>query len=124
MRRSSYHYLPPSRTVKLNPLAIEGIKAALKENNIDFTECKTWTTDGFFRETKEMVEYRREEGFHVVEMECSALAACAEFRKVTFGQFLFTADSLANVESHDDREWGAAAFPIALKVCFDAVIKL
>ena len=28
-----------------------------------------------------MVQYRKEEGCQVVEMECSALAACAKFRK-------------------------------------------
>lgn len=57
-------------------------------------------------------------------MECSALAACAEFRNVTFGQILFTADTLADVENHNDRDFGAASFPIALKLCFDAIIKL
>lgn len=120
---TSYHYLPASRTVKMNSVAVECIKHALKESNINFTECKTWTTDGFYRETKDIVEYRKQEGFHVVEMECSALAACAEFRNITFGQILFTADTLANVEKHDDRDWGAASFPIALKICFEAIIK-
>ena len=38
---------------------------------------KTWTTDGFYRKTKEMVMYRKEEGCKVVEMECSALTASA-----------------------------------------------
>lgn len=120
---TSYHYLPPSRTVKINPIAINWIKQALIENNIKFIECRTWTTDGFYRETKDIVEYRKQEGFHVVEMECSALASCAEFRNIIFGQILFTADTLADVEKHDERDWGAASFPIALKVCFDAITK-
>lgn len=50
-----------------------------------------------------MVAYRKEEGFSVVEMECASLVACAEFRNIVFGQLLFTADSLANIESHDTR---------------------
>jgi uridine phosphorylase len=121
---TSYHYLPPSRTVKINAVVLNCIKQALTENDIKFTECKTWSTDGFYRETKEIVEYRKQEGFQVVEMECSALAACAEFRKVTFGQILFTADTLADVEKYDERDWGTASFPIALKACFDAVSKI
>ena len=36
-----------------------------------------------------MVQYRKEEGCQVVEMECSALAACAKFRKVTWAMLLF-----------------------------------
>ena len=46
-----------------------------------------------------MPEYRKAEGRSVVEMECSSLAACAQFRNIIFGQFLFTADSLDNTEA-------------------------
>ena len=53
-----------------------------------------------------MVQYRREEGCKVVEMECSALAACARFRKILFGQILFTADTLADAENYDARGLG------------------
>lgn len=121
---TSYHYLPPSRTVQLNKTAIAAIEKSLAKNNIRYSYCRTWTTDGFFRETKELVNYRRSEGFNVVEMECSALAACAQFREVTFGQMLFTADTLADVEAHDDRDWGIQSFPIALQLCFDAVTEI
>ena len=38
-----------------------------------------------------------EEGCQVVEMECSALAACAKFRKVTWAMLLFSADTLADL---------------------------
>ena len=85
---------------------------------------KTWTADGSFRETKDMVQYRKAEGFDVVELECSALATCARFRGAEFGQILFTADTLANVEAHDDRSWGLQPFPLALKLCFEAVLEM
>ena len=45
-----------------------------------YKEVITWSTDGFFRETKEKVAYRKSEGCSVVEMECSALAAVSAFR--------------------------------------------
>ena len=41
-----------------------------------------------------MVEYRKSEGCATVEMECAALAACAQKRGAVFGQILYTADSL------------------------------
>lgn len=121
---ASYHYLPPSRTVKQNPAAVSAIERALRKNNIRYETCKTWTTDGFYRETKDMVEYRKAEGFSVVEMECAALFACAQFRNAVFGQFLFTADTLADSNAYLERGWGLQSFPIALKLCLDAVLEL
>jgi len=117
----SYHYLKPARFINLNPNAINSIEQSLINASVDFERCVTWTTDGFFRETKKMVEYRKEEGCQVVEMECAALAACAEFRDKIFGQILFSGDSLANAEKHDQRGWGASSIETAFKVSLDAV---
>ena len=69
-----------------------------------------------------MVLYRKEEGYSVVEMECASLAACAKMRGVIFGQLLFTADSLANMEEHAERNWGNEHFAYAMKLAFDAVL--
>jgi uridine phosphorylase len=121
---TSYHYLPPQRTVKLNSIAINAIVSALKKHALKYEFCKTWTTDGFFRETIDMVNYRKEEGCSVVEMECAGLVSCAEFRGAAFGQILYTADTLANVEFHDDRDWGAASCSIALGLALDAVCEI
>jgi len=121
---TSYHYLPPSRTVTINTHAVDAIKTALTKKSVKFEQCKTWTTDGFYRETPEMVAYRKEEGCAVVDMECAGLAACAEFRSVKFGQILFTADSLANVDAYDERDWGNASFSIALELALDAVCEM
>lgn len=57
-------------------------------------------------------------------MECASLAACAKMRGVVFGQLLFTADSLANVEAHDTRNWGDGTFAVAMKLAFDAVVEV
>ncbi|MGN0252631.1 MAG: nucleoside phosphorylase [Oliverpabstia sp.] len=121
---TSYHYLPPSREVKINQSAINAIENVLCKHKYNYQKCKTWTTDGFYRETKEMVEYRKEEGYSVVEMECASLAACAEFRNIVFGQLLFTADSLANIESYDTRNWGNDTFALAMNLAMDAATEV
>lgn len=121
---TSYHYLPPSREVDLDTEGIAAIEKALEKKHLPYTRCKTWTTDGFYRETKEMIMYRKSEGYTVVEMECASLAACAKFRNVSFGQLLFTADSLANIEQHDTRSWGSAFFAGAMVLAMDAVTEL
>ncbi len=121
---TSYHYAPPSRFIEINERARRAIEDAITEHGMRYREVTTWSTDGFFRETCEMVEYRKSEGCSVVEMECSALATCAEFRGATFGMILYTADSLANVEKYDERSWGGDAGEYALRLSLDAVVRI
>ena len=121
---TSYHYLPAARFVDLEPSAIKAIEQTFCALNIPFQKCITWTTDGFFRETRDMVEYRKSEGCATVEMECAALAACAQKRGAVFGQILYTADSLANVYAHDERDWGKGSLRKALELCINVLITM
>ncbi|VTS39098.1 phosphorylase Pnp/Udp family protein [Streptococcus mitis] len=52
-------------------------------------------------------------------MECSALAAVAQLRGVLWGELLFTADSLADLDQYDSRDWGSEAFEKALELCLE-----
>ncbi|MCM1088831.1 MAG: aminoglycoside 6-adenylyltransferase, partial [Muribaculaceae bacterium] len=121
---TSYHYLPPSREVELDAAPIKAICKVLENAKLSYRTCKTWTTDGFYRETKEMVQYRKSEGYAVVEMECASMAACAKMRGILFGQVLFTADSLADVDAHDERNWGNDFFAAAMKIAMEAITEV
>ncbi len=121
---TSYHYAPPSRFMEISEKARRAIKETVLEHGMKYQEVITWSTDGFYRETKEKVAYRKSEGCSVVEMECSALAAVAAFRSATFGMILYTADSLADADKYDQRNWGGNAYEYALTLCLDAVTKL
>lgn len=121
---TSYHYAPPSRFMKISEQARRAIKETILEHGVKYQEVITWSTDGFFRETKEKVAYRKNEGCTVVEMECSALSACASFRGAAWGMILYTADSLADADKYDERNWGGNAYEYALTLCLDAVTKL
>lgn len=121
---TSYHYLPPSREIELDLEPIKAICKVLENAGLSYKICKTWTTDGFYRETKEMVRYRKSEGYSVVEMECASMAACAKMRGVLFGQVLFTADSLANVDAYDIRNWGNDFFAAAMKIAMEAITQV
>ena len=118
---TSYHYLPASRYVELDEEPVKVIESTFEKHGLPFVTCTTWTTDGFYRETKDMVKYRLEEGCSVVEMECSALAACCRKRGAKFGQFLFTADSLANVHDYDARDFGFDSHEKALLLGLDVL---
>ncbi|MBR6772290.1 MAG: nucleoside phosphorylase [Clostridia bacterium] len=121
---TSYHYMPPSRFAEMNVSALQAIKEALYERGYPYREVTTWSTDGFYRETPYKVEYRKQEGCDVVEMECSALAACAAFRGAVWGCILYTADTLADVQNYDERNWGEDSRAAALELCLDAVVKI
>lgn len=118
---ASYHYAPPSRYMDVNVEAISAIEQVLEQLGVPYKEVMTWSTDGFYRETAEKVAYRKEEGCAVVEMECAALAAVAQLRGAVWGELLFTADSLADLDNYDQRDWGAEAFEKALELCLEIV---
>ncbi|MBQ3269627.1 MAG: nucleoside phosphorylase [Clostridia bacterium] len=114
---TSYHYMPPSRWSYLDSNLQRRIVDVLDAQGFPYVEHDTWTTDAIFRETVDKVRRCRAEGCGVVDMECAALSACAEFRNVEFGQFLYTADSLADADAYDARSWGEASLQPALELC-------
>lgn len=121
---ASYHYVAPSRYIDMNQQALGAIERTLKQKKIPYKEVMTWSTDGFYRETLDKISYRIEEGCSVVEMECAALAAVAQLRGSIWGLLLFTADSLADLENYDQRDWGSKAFDKALELCLDIIVQM
>lgn len=101
---TSYHYLPPSREVAPSPEAVVAIEATLQRHDVPYIVGKTWTTDGFYRETAARVALRRAEGCLTVEMEAAAIFAVGRFRGVTVGQILYSGDDLSG-EKWDGRQW-------------------
>jgi uridine phosphorylase len=101
---TSYHYLPPAREVLASPSAIDALEQVLTRHQIEYVVGRTWTTDGFYRETPARMARRRAEGCLTVEMESAAFFAVAELRGATFGQILYGGDDLSG-ENWDARDW-------------------
>ena len=112
---TSYHYAPSSDEVKLNTDVIKKIETKLKDLGIHYHKGKTWTTDAIYRETPLKVAKRKEQGAITVDMECSAMAVVAKFRKVGFGQIFYAADSLAT-ENYNPRSLNDHNVPKKAKV--------
>ena len=115
---TSYHYLAPASAIALNIPFAKALQTYLGQQA---KPVKTWTTDAYFRETPAKIKAACDHGFEVVEMECAALAACAEFRQVRFGQILFSADSLASVEAYDARGFGMDSHIRTMAIGFDGL---
>ncbi|KGG53328.1 Uridine phosphorylase [Lactobacillus sp. wkB10] len=121
---TSFHYLNPGTFVMLESAFLDKTKKLMNENGFTVKEVTTWTTDGFFRETAKKVKQAKALGASCVEMECAALAACAQFRGVDFAQILFTADSLKDIEKHDERGWGRDAHEAAINLATNIISKI
>jgi uridine phosphorylase len=100
----SYHYLPPAREIESQAEVNAEIEKVLKEKHIPYLLGKTWTIDAPYRETREKVKARRNEGCIAVEMEAAGMMAVAQFRDVAFGQILYAGDDLSG-EIWKNRGW-------------------
>ena len=103
--------------------AVEALVRVLERRGHDHVVAKTWTTDGFYRETAGRVARRREEGCLVVEMEAAALIAVARRRGVVLGEVLYAGDDVSG-DDWDRRERRpvdvrTALFEIAAEACLE-----
>lgn len=59
--RKEHHIIicVPSREIELESAPIKAICRVLENAELNYKTCKTWTTDGFYRKTKEMVFLQR-----------------------------------------------------------------
>lgn len=118
----SYHYIKPSREIICNQEVLKIIENDFLTHNIRYIKAKTWTTDSFYRETREKVELRKSEGCVTVEMEAAAFMAVSKFRDVNLGIILYGGDDLSGVE-WDSRSWTSRAVirrnlvEISLRIC-------
>ena len=104
-----YHYLPASDEIEVNVGLHDFLTSFLTDKGISHTVGKVWTTDGIYRETAEKLYKRKKAGAICVDMECSAVAALANFRKISICHFFYAADHLSeeawdmrNLANHAD----------------------
>ena len=121
---TSFYYKEPSKIIALDKNFVRRVENEIKNLGFQYDEITTWTTDGFFRETPKKVAQFRQLGASTVEMECAALAACAQFRKIDFAQFLFTADTLADMDNYDERDWGGKSHSVGLNIGAKVLTKI
>jgi uridine phosphorylase len=119
---TSYHYQRRGRFSRPHPHAVQAIRGACRALGRSVVGVRTWTTDGVYRETREVIERRRAEGCRAVEMEAAALFAVARFRGVVLGQLLYAGDDVSG-ETWRHRDWNrqpevrAALLDLALVSC-------
>ena len=88
----SYHYAPPSDYIAIKNA--NRLAAMFDELHLPYVMGRVWTTDAFYRETKDQVAARQKEGCLAVEMELAGVEAVCDFYGFELYNFLVTGDVL------------------------------
>lgn len=102
---TSYHYVKADKEINLDINLINKVVTILDNLDVKYEICKTWSTDASKRETPNKITLRKKQGCKTVEMECSALAACAKFRNKKFIELLYSGDLLVDTFNYNNRNW-------------------
>lgn len=86
----SYHYAPPADYIDIKNADFMG--ALFEEKGYPYIKGRVWTTDALYRETRENVRKRKEEGCIAVEMELAGVQAVCDFHGLELYDFLVAGD--------------------------------
>lgn len=120
----SYHYLPVGDYVDI-PTA-ERLGEIFDGLNLPYVKGRVWTTDAFYRETRNNMAKRKADGCVAVDMECASAMAVGQFRGAEVYQFLYAEDSLDG-DAWDRRTMGAvpaSSYEKYLRVALEAASRL
>ncbi len=114
----SYHYCPPSDFITIKNAS--KLSLIFDELHLPYVQGRVWTTDAFYRETRNLVKQHQEEGCLAVEMELAGVQAVCDYRNIELYDFLVTGDVLSE-EQYDhlglhDANHSLDKFFIALKI--------
>ena len=116
----SYHYLPEAELAAPDSRLTEKLGEALSARGLAYRRGPAWTTDAIYRETKDEVEFFRNKGALVAEMEAAALFSAAAFRKVQMASCFSVSDTLAEMVWRP--EFHAETTKDGLKQIFEAAV--
>ena len=88
----SYHYAPPADYIGIP--GSETVGRVVEELKMPYVRGRVWTTDALYRETKNQVAQRQQEGCLAVDMELAGVQAVCGFHGFSLYDFLITGDVL------------------------------
>ncbi len=97
---TSYHYKEASDYLTIRNSSV--VAEFMEKSSIPYILGKTWTTDAFYRETRNNFQKRKNEGCVSVEMESAGVQAMCDFRGIDFYTF-FTSGDLLDAPQWDER---------------------
>jgi uridine phosphorylase len=91
---TSPHYCPEPGGAPSHPGLYNLLATSLQTADVPWHAGPVWSTDAFYRETKELVQSCQEQGILGIEMELAALLAVGRFRGIAVAGLLVVSDEL------------------------------
>ncbi len=104
---TSFHYVPPEVVLYTDTRLNERLCRIAGDLGVELVCGKHWTTDAIYRTTFEKVRRYREQGVNSVDMELSALAGVARYRRGELSALLVVTDVASRSHTWD----GTASTP-------------
>ncbi len=92
---TSFHYVPPDILLQTDEVLNQHIQNIANSLNVKLAHGKHWTTDAIYRETFTKIKQLKSSGVLSVDMELSALAGVARYRKCALSALLMVTDILS-----------------------------
>jgi len=98
---TSFHYAPPEVTLHTGARLNERVRGVADGLGIRLVPGKHWTTDAIHRTTFAKVQRYREQGVNSIDMELSALAGVAHYRRCELSALLLVTDVASRAHTWD-----------------------
>lgn len=95
---TSRHYPLGGQAPDPDPDLVRILQNLLKSTKDRWQEGAVWSTDGFYRETVDLVRHYQAQGVLGVDMEMAALFTLGRFRRVPVAGLLVVSDELASLQ--------------------------
>jgi uridine phosphorylase len=99
---TSQHYPLDGQPPDPDPVLVRQLRDLLAASDNRWQEGAVWSTDGFYRETVDLVQRYQAQGVLGVDMEMAALFTLGRFRRVPVGGLLVVSDELASLKWKND----------------------
>ena len=90
----SFYYCPAGDYIEVKCSGV--VSDIFCKANIPYTEGAIWTTDSMYRETKTLVDARKQEGCIAVEMEVAGVQSVCDFHNWKLYSFLCAGDVISD----------------------------
>ena len=114
---TSYHYLPPEKTIKAQPDVVEALLGEVSMIGLPVSAGLVWTTDAPYRETLEQLKRHAETGALAVEMQAASLFAFGTARNFPVGVVAHVTNAVGHTEEQFDKGDAPLGHEIFQAIC-------
>ncbi len=114
---TSYHYLPPEKTIEAQPDVVEALLREMSVIGLPVSAGLVWTTDAPYRETLEQLNRHAGAGALAVEMQAASVFAFGAARGFPVGVVAHVTNAVGHTEEQFDKGDAPRGYEIFKAIC-------